>query len=123
MMLELTGIVVTGDRRGRTIGFPTANLIPRPEDPPIPLGVYAAWADDRPAAVNVGVRPTFQGATPGLVVEVHVLDFSGDLYGHKLRVRFVEKLRDERPFASVDELIEQLKADVQAVRVVLKLSR
>ncbi len=115
---ELAGTVVEGDRRGATIGFPTANL-----DVPANLllpgrGVYAAWADTAggawPAVVNVGVRPTFGGATE--VAEAHLLDFDGDLYGTTLRLRFVARLRDERRFAGVDELSAQIARDVEAGR-------
>ncbi len=115
---ELAGTVVEGDRRGAAIGFPTANL-----DVPANLllpgrGVYAAWADTAggawPAVVNVGVRPTFGGATE--VAEAHLLDFDGDLYGTTLRLRFVARLRDERRFAGVDELSAQIARDVEAGR-------
>jgi riboflavin kinase/FMN adenylyltransferase len=111
--------VIGGDRRGRTIGFPTANLVPGPDDFCPPPGVYAALADGKPAAVDVGYRPTFD-ASPGLVVEVHVLDFDGDLYGRVMTVRFVARLRDERKFDSPDELVAQLARDVAHVRALLQ---
>jgi riboflavin kinase/FMN adenylyltransferase len=113
---DLTGIVVAGDRRGRTIGFPTANIVPAASMSCPEPGVYAALADGRAAAVNVGVRPSFPGATPGLLIEVHILDFDGDLYGRRLHIRFVERLRPERRFASPDELVAQLQRDVATVR-------
>jgi riboflavin kinase/FMN adenylyltransferase len=119
VLAEITAEVSRGDRRGRTIGFPTANLLPAPGTSVPPAGVYAALANGRPAAVNIGTRPTFAGATPGLVLEVHILDFSGDLYGRTLHVEFVERLRDERSFDGVDALVEQLHRDVAAVRQVL----
>lgn len=115
---ELRGIVVHGDGRGALIGVPTANLdvddglaIPR-------RGVYAAEAqiggETLAAVVNVGVRPTFGGGTE--VVEVHLLDYSGDLYGRGMGVRFLDHLRDERRFSGVDELITQIHQDIEAAR-------
>jgi riboflavin kinase/FMN adenylyltransferase len=118
-LFELTGVVVEGDRRGRTIGFPTANIVPAVDAEEIPGGVYAALANGQPAAVNVGTRPTFAGATPGLVVEVHILDFAGDLYGQTLHVDFVKRLRAEMRFAGASELIAQLTQDVADVRAAL----
>jgi riboflavin kinase/FMN adenylyltransferase len=117
---RVTGTVVTGARRGRTIGFPTANL----GDVPTVLpgnGVYAVWAvvDGRshPAAANVGPNPTF--GEDARKVEVHLLDFSGDVYGKPMAVEFVAKLRDTRPFAGPAELAEQLQRDVAAAKQVL----
>jgi acetoacetyl-CoA synthetase len=113
---ELSGTVVPGDRRGRTIGFPTANIVPSEgQDCPAP-GVYAALANGRPAAVNIGVRPTFAGASPGLVVEVHLLDFTGDLYGEELTLRFLKRLRGEQRFDGVDALVAQIERDVADAR-------
>jgi riboflavin kinase/FMN adenylyltransferase len=113
----LRGTVVRGDRRGRELGFPTANIVPdvalvHPAD-----GVYAARVGDALAAVNVGVRPTF-GEGQARLVEVHLLDAEEglDLYGRELTVEFVARLRAERRFESVDELIEQMRLDVQRVR-------
>ncbi|MGH2947861.1 MAG: riboflavin kinase [Solirubrobacteraceae bacterium] len=104
---ELSGLVTQGDRRGRTIGFPTANIVPGPATPVPSAGVYAGAALDRPAAISVGVRPTF-GRAGELRVEVHVLDFAGDLYGTRLTVAFLARLRDERRFAGPDALAQQL---------------
>lgn len=118
--LELVGKVVQGDQRGRTIGFPTANLAPEPKADLPPVGVYAAIADGRPAAVNVGVRPTFSGASPAVVIEIHLIDFQGDLYGREMRVRFLRRLRDERHFESVPDLVAQLERDVATVREVVR---
>jgi riboflavin kinase / FMN adenylyltransferase len=112
---ELRGEVIVGDGRGRTIGFPTANLAPGPGDFCPPRGVYAALADGRPAAVDVGYRPTFD-ATPGLVVEVHILDYEGDLYGRVMTIRFLARLRDERKFDSPAALVAQLAQDIAEVR-------
>jgi riboflavin kinase/FMN adenylyltransferase len=75
-------------------------------------------ADGRPAAVSIGSRPTFVGATPGTVVEVHIPDFDGDLYGHDLDIRLIERLREERRFDGVAELVAQLERDVERVRAI-----
>jgi riboflavin kinase/FMN adenylyltransferase len=117
------GRVRRGDGRGRTIGFPTANLELLNEAVP-GGGVYACWArvlDEparRAAVVNVGRRPTF-GAGGALLVEVHLLDFAGDLYDRTLRVEFEQKLRDEQAFPSVDALKAQIAADASTARRVL----
>ena len=114
---RIAGVVVGGARRGRTIGFPTANLADVPTVLP-GNGVYAvrARAEGRSwaAAANVGSNPTFGDAARK--IEVHLIDFSGDLYGRPLGVEFVRKLRDTRPFAGAADLVEQLKADVAAAR-------
>jgi riboflavin kinase/FMN adenylyltransferase len=116
--LELTGAVVSGDQRGRTIGFPTAN-IEVPAGTLVPRGgVYAALADGRAAAVNVGLRPTFPGRTPSLRIEVHVLDFDGDLYGQEMTVTFLKRVRSERRFDTPDALASQLAHDIETVRAV-----
>ena len=108
---QLRGTVVEGDRRGRELGFPTANIVPDPGYARPAHGVYAALCDGRPAAVNIGVRPTFDDAQ-GELVEVHVLDFDGDLYGRELHVDFVERLRGEERFDDVAQLVEQMEQDV-----------
>jgi riboflavin kinase / FMN adenylyltransferase len=106
------GEVVGGDQRGRELGFPTANLIPD-DSLAIPgHGVYAAFANGLPAAVSVGVRPTFESGR-GVLIEAYLIDFDGDLYGSDLRVAFVERLRGEKRFASVEELIAQMRIDVE----------
>ena len=109
------GEVVHGDKRGRTLGMPTANLIPDDLLVCPGHGVYAAWAHGHAAAVNVGVRPTFQTGR-GLLVEAHLIGFEGDLYGQTLRIAFHSRLRGEKRFASVDELVEQMNADVEEAR-------
>jgi riboflavin kinase / FMN adenylyltransferase len=109
------GEVVEGDRRGRELGFPTANLVPDDSLVTPGHGVYAAWAHGHPAAVNVGVRPTFETGR-GLLVEAYLLDFDADLYGQTLRVAFIERMRGERRFESVEELVEQMKKDVSQAR-------
>jgi len=114
---ELRGEVVAGDRRGRELGFPTANLVPDPALVSPGHGVYACLADGRPAAVSIGVRPTFETGR-GELIEAYVLDFSGDLYGHVMRLEFLERLRGERRFESVETLVDQIHADVARTRVI-----
>ena len=109
------GEVVEGDRRGRDLGFPTANLVPDDHLVVPGHGVYAAFANGQPAAVNVGVRPMFETGR-GLLIEAYLLDFDGDLYGRNLRVAFVERLRGERRFPSVEDLIAQMNRDVAEAR-------
>jgi riboflavin kinase / FMN adenylyltransferase len=111
----LEGEVVKGDQRGRELGFPTANIVPDPRLVTPGFGVYAAFANGHPAAVNVGTRPTFDSDL-GVLIETFLIDFSGDLYGQTLRVAFVEKLRDEVAYEGVDPLIEQMKIDVEEAR-------
>lgn len=117
----IRGRVVAGDRRGRTIGFPTANLHMRqglvlPAD-----GVYAAWVATggvrRPAVVNVGVRPTF--GVLGRTVEAHLLDFQGDLYGAWAVAELVDRLRGEERFPTVEALTARIAADVARARALL----
>ncbi|MBX3258200.1 MAG: bifunctional riboflavin kinase/FAD synthetase [Labilithrix sp.] len=110
---SISGVVEGGDRRGRTIGFPTANLGGVPEVLP-PRGVYAVFADDRPGVMNLGVRPTVDGAN--LRVEVHLFDFDGDLYGQSMRVHLVSRIRDEKKFSGLDELRAQIALDAEAAR-------
>jgi riboflavin kinase/FMN adenylyltransferase len=109
------GEVVEGDRRGRELGMPTANIVPDDRLACPGHGVYAAWAHGHPAAVNVGVRPTFDTGR-GLVVEAHLLDFDEDLYGQTLRIAFLERMRGEKRFESVDELVAQMRLDVDRAR-------
>ncbi len=111
----LEGEVVEGDRRGRDLGFPTANIVPSDEYVYPGHGVYAAFANGHPAAVNVGVRPTF-GTGRGMLVESYLIDFDGDLYGRPLRVAFIARLRGEKRFASVEELVAQMHRDVEEAR-------
>jgi riboflavin kinase/FMN adenylyltransferase len=108
----LEGEVVEGDRRGRGLGFPTANIVPDDTLIVPGHGVYAAFANGHPAAVNVGVRPQFATGR-GLLVEAHLIGFDDDLYGRSLRVAFVSRLRGERRFPSVDELVAQMHRDVE----------
>ena len=115
----IEGEVVTGDQRGRQIGFPTANLATPNEVVP-PNGVYATTVRldgvIYPSVTNVGVRPTF-GGEPRLVIEVHLIDVARDLYGQTLRVGFIQRLRDERRFDGVEQLTAQIAADVQKARL------
>jgi riboflavin kinase / FMN adenylyltransferase len=111
----LEGEVVSGDRRGRELGFPTANLKPDERLVTPGFGIYAAFANGHPAAVNVGVRPTFDSDL-GVLIEAFLIDFSGDLYGQTLRLAFVERLREEKAFDDVDALVEQMNADVEEAR-------
>jgi riboflavin kinase/FMN adenylyltransferase len=111
----LEGTVVEGDGRGRELGFPTANIVPADDLVCPGHGVYAAFADGQPAAVNVGIRPTFETGR-GLLVEAYLIDFEGDLYGRTLRIAFVSRLRGERRFPGVEELIAQMHRDVEEAR-------
>ena len=115
----MRGTVAHGDKRGRTLGFPTANLVPDSALVVPGHGIYACRAEvggeRRIAAVNVGVRPTFQTGR-GLLVEAFLLDFDGDLYGQELRLDFLERLRGEKRFDSVDALVEQMHRDVDEAR-------
>jgi riboflavin kinase/FMN adenylyltransferase len=113
--------VVRGDARGRGLGFPTANLANEGQLVPA-RGVYAGrcevpGGDVWPAVVNVGERPTFGGT--GVVVEAHLLDFEGDLYDARVRLSFLGRLRDERRFASKDELVARIQEDVREARALL----
>jgi riboflavin kinase/FMN adenylyltransferase len=110
------GEVVSGDQRGRELGFPTANIVPDDRLAIPGHGVYAAFANGVPAAVNVGVRPTFESGR-GVLIETYLIDQEElDLYGSVLRVAFVERLRGEKRFASVEELITQMRIDVEDAR-------
>jgi riboflavin kinase / FMN adenylyltransferase len=112
------GEVVEGDRRGRELGMPTANLVPDERYVVPGHGVYAATAHGHRAAVNVGVRPTFETGR-GLLVEAHLIGFDRDIYGETLRIAFLARLRGEKRFESVDELVAQMNQDVEdAKRVV-----
>ena len=118
---ELRGVVVQGDQRGRTIGVPTANVaVPtnmcKPAD-----GVYAGFAvladgSRHACAINLGRRPTFYAEAEHALLEAHLLDFDGDLYGQRIAVSFRERLRGERAFAGIDELKTQLQSDLAAAR-------
>jgi riboflavin kinase/FMN adenylyltransferase len=116
---DVAGVVVMGDRRGRLLGYPTANLGGLRALPPA-KGVYACWARvggaRHMAAVNIGDRPTFGR---GRSIEAYLLDFDGDLYGRELTLEFVARLRSDERFESVDALIEQIGRDVEQTRRLL----
>jgi riboflavin kinase/FMN adenylyltransferase len=117
------GEVVKGDQRGRELGFPTANFVPDDRLAIPGHGVYAAFADGVPAAVNVGVRPTFESGR-GVLIETYLIDRDEDLYGRTLRVAFVERLRGEKRFSSADDLVAQMQRDVEdAKRVCASFQR
>lgn len=109
------GPVEHGEKRGRELGFPTANLVPPPGMVVPAFGVYACRANGHAAAVSVGVRPTFETGL-GELIEAYLIDFSGDLYGTQLRVEFLRRLRGERRFDSAEALIEQMHRDVDDAR-------
>jgi len=118
---SLEGKVVAGDRRGHTLGFPTANIKTQPEQAMPGDGIYATIArrgrQRLNSVTNIGVRPTFDGLKR--LVETYILDFDGDLYGKRLSVELVARLRDEMKFQSVEELKDQMGKDVQWAREIL----
>ncbi|MCH9018466.1 MAG: bifunctional riboflavin kinase/FMN adenylyltransferase, partial [Chloroflexi bacterium] len=122
---SLSGVVVVGDQRGRTLGFPTANI---EVDPQLLLpgdGIYATWAiidgERHQSATSIGVRPTF--GLSNRLVEVFVMDFSDDIYGKTIGVEFIKKVRDQEKFDGLDELVKQINQDVDDCRQVLDLDR
>jgi riboflavin kinase / FMN adenylyltransferase len=119
---EVRGEVTQGQQRGRTIGFPTANIAVWEEQVIPENGVYAGWATRQngeryKAVTNVGVRPTFNGT--GVTVEAHLLDFSGDLYGEQIAFTFEKRLRGEKKFNGIQELVDQIAMDAQTGRNLL----
>jgi riboflavin kinase/FMN adenylyltransferase len=131
----ISGKVVHGDGRGHRINVPTANIT-IPEGKVMPAnGIYACWAwlepsihgskekpeesKKYPAATNVGVRPTFTPDLPAPAVEAHLLDFQGDIYGQRLGVEFVEYLRPEEKFPTVESLVDQIRLDINLTREIL----
>jgi riboflavin kinase / FMN adenylyltransferase len=117
------GKVVHGEKRGRTIGFPTANIEPSLKVLLPSAGVYAVMVEKGNSTycgvANIGVKPTFHQDGTEKTLEVYFLDFSEDIYGETLKVEFIERLRGEEKFASVDELISQIQKDVEEARNVL----
>ena len=111
---SMSGKVVHGAKRGRELGYPTANVHMRHERPAL-SGVYAVKLDGLPSVANLGIRPTIVGV-PKLLLEVHVLDFSEDLYGQHVRVEFLHKIRDEMKFDNLDALKTQIGKDVAVAR-------
>ena len=115
---ELEGIVVSGDARGGTLGFPTANLRVDPHALVPAYGIYAGFAEGTRAAVSVGTNPHYGGNERR--IEAFLLDFDGDLYGRRLVVELWSRLRDERAFASEAELVEQIGRDVEQARAAVR---
>ncbi len=115
---EVRGTVVMGDQRGRLLGFPTANVaVPNTTCMPAD-GVYSGWyerpnGDVSPCAINIGRRPTFYEHADSSLLEAHLIDFSGDLYGEQAEVRFAHFLRSERKFDGIEAIVAQLTIDVQ----------
>ena len=120
---RLSGVVVRGDRRGRLLGFPTANLLTPPHAAVPADGVYAGWllrdkdADRLPAAISIGTNPQFSGKDRR--VEAFVLDFSDDLYGESVSLDFIARIRETRRFDQVEMLVAQIESDVTRVREIL----
>ncbi len=118
---EVRGKVVLGDQRGRLLGVPTAN-VEVPNQVCLPAdGVYAGWyerpdGEIHPCAINLGRRPTFYEHADHSLLEAHLLDFDGDLYGERAEVRFAHFLRSERKFSGIDALATQLKHDIEHAR-------
>jgi riboflavin kinase/FMN adenylyltransferase len=117
---ELEGEVVYGDQRGGTLGFPTANLSPDPHMLVPAYGIYAGQALGHRVAASIGVNPHYGGSERR--IEAFLLDFQGDLYGSRLRLELWERLREERAFASEEDLVAQIAADVEAARAVQRPS-
>jgi riboflavin kinase/FMN adenylyltransferase len=113
--LLIEGTVVEGDQRGRTLGIPTANIVPSDELVCPGHGVYAAFANGLPAAVNVGVRPTFETGR-GVLIETHLIDADVNLYEKTLRIAFIARLRGEKRFQDVDALVAQMRLDIEEAR-------
>ncbi len=116
----ISGIVKEGDRRGETLGFPTANIYPK-NDILLLNGVYAAYAyvDSKKykAAVNVGTNPTFKGTLKH--IEAHLLDFNGNIYYKRIKIEFVEFIREERTFRKINDLIKQIRSDIRKIKGIL----
>lgn len=121
---EVRGVVERGDARGRELGFPTAN-VSVPGEILLPAdGIYAGWylrpeGSRVPAAISLGRRPTFYEAAEKSLLEAHLLDFSGDLYGERARVQFISRLRGEEKFDRIEDLVAQMEKDVAATRAAL----
>jgi FAD synthase len=120
--VRLAGLVIEGDRRGRELGFPTANVAVPGEERLPPDGVFAGWLrrDDGSvhiAAISIGTRPTFYGPQGERLIEAYLLDFDGDLYGEQVQVGVEAAVRGQLSFASVGELVDSMRRDVEAVRL------
>jgi len=110
---SITGKVVSGHQNGRKIGFPTANILPAKEQLLPPNGVYSTIVGGNKAITNIGTRPTYDGHR--LTIETYIIDYVGDLYGKEITIEFVKRIRDEKPFASPEELMEQIKKDIDTI--------
>lgn len=122
---SVQGEVVVGDKRGHQLGFPTANLSVWSKRAIPAAGVYVCRAKVQGktwgAVANIGVRPTFKSEPAAPIVEAHLLDFDEDIYGESLELEFLERVREERRFASIDALVEQIGKDVNQARAALQL--
>jgi riboflavin kinase/FMN adenylyltransferase len=122
-MYNLKGPVIHGDGRGRHINIPTANIQPPPGKAIPANGVYASWAlageEIHPAVTNIGIRPTFTPEEFIPHIEAHLLDFNRELYGQDVKLEFVERLRPEQKFPSIDALIAQIRADIEKAKGIL----
>ena len=120
----LCGSVIHGDGRGRKINIPTANIEIKAEKITPKNGVYATWAilqgKKHPAVTNIGIRPTFTPDKERANIETHILGFSKNIYGEELKLELVERLRDEKKFSSVNELLQQIHADIEKAQEILK---
>jgi len=120
----MIGRVTHGKKLGRELGFPTANLPLKRKKSPVwgvlAVQVYGIEAHPLPGIASLGTRPTVNGVEP--LLEVHVFDFDGDLYGRPLEVEFVQKLRDEEKFSSLDAMVQQMKVDASRARAALARS-
>lgn len=119
----LNGTVIHGDKRGKQLGYPTANIQPdNPKKITPKKGVYAVWVrvdgDYHPAMMNIGNRPTFEGDQ--LTLEVHIFSFNSEIYGKEIQIQFVDHIRDEQSFDGIEELKKQLKNDETTARDILK---
>ncbi len=123
--VSIMGKVISGDSRGKKLGFPTANLHPENSVIP-PIGVYAAYAivDNKKlkGMANVGRRPSFKKRSSNINIEIHIFDFQKNLYGKEIIIEFVKKIRNEKVFASKEKLIAQLKRDEIKTRAILKVT-
>jgi len=121
---EITGDVIKGENRGKSLGFATSNLSVPPEVVDIKPGVYACEAEldgeKFNAVTNIGFRPTFGDGIDSPRIEAHLLDFSRDLYGQQLMLSFIDRLRDEMKFEKVSDLIQQIRSDVERARYILE---
>jgi riboflavin kinase/FMN adenylyltransferase len=121
---SVIGEIVHGDGRGNHIGIPTANIEPWSEKLIPGIGIYAAYAEWNgrfyQAVVNIGLRPTFYSKPTRQTIEVHLLDFNQDIYGSRLNLNFVKRIRDEMKFNSAEELMQKIRCDIRDTREILK---